>query len=203
MVGTKQHPRNRTATLCNTAIRASAQRETIHLGKTQRKPKPTNIRGTELANLRRGRVSQPVLKKQLLLLTLRTKGIDSVTGGVGLRNGNNFNPCAYPKFAANGPHCTVIAGGENTFIIGSHCRYPASRSWQAVSDQHWSWGRGGERAAPVGQAYNSAFASPLQALPCYAASIAAMPESVDGAHLKCARHCLWGFKSPSRHQFVL
>lgn len=79
------------------------------------------------------------------------------------------------------------------------------RRRQAVSNPlgvHWLR-KEGERAAPVGQAYNSAFASPLQALPCYAASIAAMPESVDGAHLKRARHCLWGFKSPSRHQFAL
>ena len=159
-----------------------------------------------MQNLRRGRASQPVPTKEVPLATFSTKGIASVIRGVGLRNGNNFNPCAYPKFAANGPHRTVIAGGENTFIIGSHCRYPASRSWQAVSDRlvvHWSWGRGGERAVPVGQAYNSAFASSLQALSCYAASIAAMPESVDGAHLKCARHCLWGFKSPSRHQSFL
>ncbi|NBW19822.1 MAG: hypothetical protein EBR82_68800, partial [Caulobacteraceae bacterium] len=36
------------------------------------------------------------------------------------------------------------------------------RRRQAVGNPrfaHWSWGRGMERAAPVGQAYNSAFAS--------------------------------------------
>ena len=86
-----------------------------------------DTKGAELQNLRRGRASQPAPTKEVPLATFSTKGIASVIRGAGLRNGNSFNPCACPKFAANGPHRTVIAGSENELVIGSHCRYPASR----------------------------------------------------------------------------